>query len=92
MAGRQGGGGFVCACDRLCDKLLQLFRLDPKLQVEFSSWNLYPPTNRKAVLPPELAHIKVTDEQLKNTVKLDWAKVVTHKAEYLKRWNEEVLG
>ena len=66
--------------------------LDPKLQVQFSTWNLYPPTNRKAVLPPELDDIKVTEAQLAKTAKLDWAKVVQHKAEYLKRWNEEVLG
>jgi putative spermidine/putrescine transport system substrate-binding protein len=66
--------------------------LDPKLQVEFASWNLYPPTNRKSVMPPDLAHIKVTEEQLSNTVALDWEKVVQHNADYLKRWNEEVLG
>jgi putative spermidine/putrescine transport system substrate-binding protein len=66
--------------------------LDPALQVEFSSWNMYPPTNKKAVLPPDLEHIKVTDQQLANTVKLDWKKVVDHKAEYLDRWNREVLG
>lgn len=89
------GTGFVILkgtpYEEAANKFVNL-SLDPKLQVEFSSWNLYPPTNRKAVLPPELAHIKVTDEQLKHTVKLDWAKVVTHKADYLKRWNEEVLG
>jgi putative spermidine/putrescine transport system substrate-binding protein len=66
--------------------------LDPALQVEFSSWNMYPPTNKKSVLPPDLEHIKVTDQQLANTVKLDWKKVVDHKAEYLDRWNREVLG
>ncbi len=66
--------------------------LDPKLQVEFSKWNLYPPTNRKAELPADLDYIKITDAQLANTVKLDWGKVANHKAEYLKRWNEEVMG
>jgi putative spermidine/putrescine transport system substrate-binding protein len=66
--------------------------LDPKLQVAFSSWNMYPPTNRRAVLPPELDNIRVTEAQLANTVALDWTKVADRRAEYLKRWNEEVLG
>ena len=66
--------------------------LDPKLQVEFSKWNLYPPTNRKAELPADLAYIKITEAQLAKTVKLDWAKVANHKADYLKRWNQEVMG
>ncbi len=66
--------------------------LDPKLQAAFAAWNLYPPTNRKAVMASEFADIAVTPAQIANTVKLDWAKVVAHKAEYLKRWNEEVLS
>ena len=66
--------------------------LDPKLQVEFSSWNMYPPTNEKAVLPAKLDHIKVTKAQLANTVALDWKKVAAHRADYLKRWDEEVMG
>ena len=44
------------------------------------------------MLPPDFDYIKVTEAQLANTVKLDWNKVVRHRAEYLKRWNEEVLG
>lgn len=66
--------------------------LDPKLQVEFSKWNLYPPTNRKAKLPADLDYIRITEAQLAKTVKLDWAKVANHKADYLKRWNQEVMG
>jgi putative spermidine/putrescine transport system substrate-binding protein len=66
--------------------------LDPKLQVQFASWNNYPPTNKKAVMPAGFEDIRVTEEQLANTVRLDWAKVVANKAKYLKRWNEEVLG
>jgi putative spermidine/putrescine transport system substrate-binding protein len=89
------GTGFVILkgtpYEEAANKFVNL-TLDPKLQVEFSSWNLYPPTNRKAVLPPDLQYIKVTEEQLANTVKLDWKKVVAHKGDYLKRWNERVLG
>ena len=44
------------------------------------------------MLPSEFDYIKVTEAQLGNTVKLDWSKVARHRAEYLKRWNEEVLG
>jgi putative spermidine/putrescine transport system substrate-binding protein len=89
------GTGFVILkgtpYEEAANKFVNL-SLDPKLQVEFASWNLYPPTNKKAVLPSEFDYIKVTDAQLANTVKLDWSKVVRHRAEYLKRWNEEVLG
>lgn len=66
--------------------------LDPKLQVEFAAWCMYPPTNKKAVLPAELDHIKVTEAQLANTVSLDWKKVAAHRADYLKRWDQEVIG
>ena len=89
------GTGFVILKGTANAKAAQSFvnlTLDPKLQAEFAAWNLYPPTNRKAVMPAEFADIAVTPAQLANTVKLDWTKVVAHKAEYLKRWNEEVLS
>ncbi len=89
------GTGFVILKGTPYEEAAQRFvnmTLDPKLQAEFAAWNDYPPTNRKAVLPPGSENIKVTDAQLANTVKLDWSKVVQHKAQYLKRWNEEVLG
>jgi putative spermidine/putrescine transport system substrate-binding protein len=66
--------------------------LDPQLQVEFASWNLYPPSNRKAVMPAEFDNIKIKEEELSHAAKLNWSKVVAHKAEYLNRWNQEVLG
>jgi putative spermidine/putrescine transport system substrate-binding protein len=89
------GTGFVILKGTAFEEAANTFvnlSLDPKLQVKFSSWNLYPPTNKKAVLPSEFDYIKVTEAQLGNTVKLDWSKVARHRAEYLKRWNEEVLG
>lgn len=89
------GTGFVILkgtpYDEAANRFINL-TLDPKLQVEFSSWNMYPPTNRKAVLPPNLDHIKVTEADLRNTVTLDWKKVAAHRADYLKRWDEEVMG
>lgn len=39
-----------------------------------------------------LDDIRITEAQLKNTVSLDWAKVANKRAEYLNRWNEDVLG
>ena len=89
------GTGFVIlkgtAYEEAANRFVNI-TLDPVLQTKFASWNMYPPTNRKSVLPPEFDNIKVTEAQLANTVKLDWVKVVKRKAEYLKRWNEEVLG
>jgi putative spermidine/putrescine transport system substrate-binding protein len=66
--------------------------LDPELQAAFSAITKYPPTNRRAVLPAALDHLKVTEADLQKTARLDWSKVVAHKADYLKRWNEEVLA
>ncbi len=89
------GTGFVIAKgtphEEAANKFVNL-TLRPDLQVKFSSWNLYPPTNRKAKMPAELESIAITDAQLANTVQLDWKKVVAHRADYLKRWNEEVLS
>jgi putative spermidine/putrescine transport system substrate-binding protein len=66
--------------------------LDPKLQVEFSTRLWYPPTSRKAVLPPSLRHIQLNEAELSKITPLDWKKVVAHRADCLRRWNEEVIG
>lgn len=65
--------------------------LDPKAQTAFSTWGKYPPTNRKAVVPPDLEAFRLTDEVFALTAKLDWNKINKHRSAYLERWNREVL-
>ncbi len=89
------GTGFVILKGTNYEKAANEFvdiSLNPELQAKFASWNMYPPTNKKAVLPPSYDDIKITEADLANTVKLDWQKVVRNKATYLKRWNQEVLA
>jgi putative spermidine/putrescine transport system substrate-binding protein len=66
--------------------------LDPEYQLRFARWAKYPPTNRKAVIPPDLEFIKIPAGALEQSSRLDWKKVNDHRAEYLNRWNREVLG
>lgn len=66
--------------------------LDPELQIRFAQWAKYPPTNRKAVLPRDLEFIRIPDGTLEQASQLDWKKINDHRAEYLNRWNREVLG
>jgi putative spermidine/putrescine transport system substrate-binding protein len=66
--------------------------LDPALQINFAKWAKYPPTNKKAVLPPELEFMKIPPGILEQSAKLDWNKVNKHRAEYLDLWNREVLS
>lgn len=66
--------------------------LDPQLQVEFAKWSKYPPSNRKAVLPPELASIAIPEANLERGAHLNWSKVNQRRAEYLSLWNKRVLS
>jgi hypothetical protein len=52
----------------------------------------YPPSSKKAKLPADMAHYAVKDEDIKNMVALDYQKINQHRADYLTRWNKEVLG
>jgi len=52
----------------------------------------YPPTNKNAVLPPEMAHYRVPTDKFENLVTLDYAKIQKNKDAHLERWNKEVIG
>jgi putative spermidine/putrescine transport system substrate-binding protein len=64
----------------------------PEYQLMMTKKFRYPPSNKKAVLPAEMAHYAVTEKALENTVRLDWAKMNEGRAANLERWNKEVLG
>ncbi|MCB2080557.1 MAG: extracellular solute-binding protein [Novosphingobium sp.] len=72
-------------------KLVEM-TLDPARQLEFTMWSKYPPSNKNAVLPPELEGIKIPEGGLEKAAKLDWKKVNDYRSEYLERWNKEVLN
>jgi putative spermidine/putrescine transport system substrate-binding protein len=65
--------------------------LTPDLQTAFSDWSKYPPTNKAAVVPPDLEAFRISDEVLSMTADLDWDKINDHRSEYLEKWNREVL-
>jgi putative spermidine/putrescine transport system substrate-binding protein len=52
----------------------------------------YPPSNRNAKIPAEMAKYAFPADKEKNVVPIDYEKMNAHKSEYLDRWNKEVLG
>lgn len=66
--------------------------LDPENQVMFTRMTGYPPTNRKAKLPAELAERALSESDLANIVDLDMNKINKYRAPYQERWNREVVG
>jgi putative spermidine/putrescine transport system substrate-binding protein len=52
----------------------------------------YPPSNRNAKLPSDLAKYAFPSDKEKNVVAIDYEKMNAHKSRYLDRWNKEVLG
>lgn len=88
------GNGFSIMKGTEHPKEAQIFinnTLDPKLQVEFSAWSKYPPSNRKAVLPKDLEMIAIPEGAMERAAQLDWRKINEHRSAYLERWNKEVL-
>jgi putative spermidine/putrescine transport system substrate-binding protein len=65
--------------------------LTPELQTAFASWSKYPPTNKTAVVPPDLEAFRVSDEVFRMAAKLDYAKINKNRSANLDRWNREVL-
>jgi hypothetical protein len=53
---------------------------------------LYPPSNSKVKLPPDLERYAFPPDKMQNVAPLDYEKMNAHKSEYLDRWNKEVLG
>ena len=81
------GGKFVELTNRFCN-----LTMAGEYQMEMTKRFFYPPTNRKAKLPPELAKYDFPSDKEKNVVQIDYEKLNAHKSEYLDRWNKEVLG
>lgn len=89
------GNGFSIIGGTKNLKAAQLFiqnTLDPDFQLKFARWALYPPTNKKCVIPQDLAYLKIPPSALEKASKLDWKKINDYRATYLNRWNQEVLG
>ncbi len=81
------GGKFVELTNRFCN-----ITMGGEYQMMMTKRFFYPPTNRKAKLPPELAKYDFPADKEKNIVQIDYEKMNTHKSKYLDRWNKEVLG
>ena len=91
----QVGNGFPILKGTKFERQAQQFvniTLDPEFQLEMTRRFRYPPSSRKAKLPPEMAHYAVKEDDLKNMMPLDYQKMNQHRAAYLARWNKEVLG
>lgn len=66
--------------------------LSPEAQISMMRSLGYPPSNRKAVLPSDMATWGVPAQALSNVAKIDWDTVAHSMAANLTRWNNEVLG
>ena len=66
--------------------------MDGQYQMMMTQRFFYPPSNRNAKLPPDLARYAFPTEKEKNVVQIDYEKMNAHKSQYLDRWNKEVLG
>src|SRR6266404_2968134 len=81
------GGKFVELTNRFCN-----LTMAGEYQMVMTKRFFYPPTNRKAKLPPELAKYAFPLDKEENVVQIDYEKMNAHKSQYLDRWNKEVLG
>lgn len=81
------GGKFIELTNRFCN-----ISMDGLYQMEMTKRFFYPPSNRKAKLPPELEKYAFPLDKEKNIARIDYQKMNAHKSEYLDRWNKEVLG
>ncbi len=66
--------------------------LDDRNQLEMTRLFKYPPASRRAQLPPDLERVRVPEQALGRTARLDWKKINDFRSAYLDRWNKEVLG
>jgi len=91
----QVGNGFPILKGTKFERQAQQFiniTLDAEYQIEMTRRFRYPPSNRKAKLPPEMANYALKEADLKAMMPLDFQKMNEHRAAYLARWNREVLG
>jgi spermidine/putrescine-binding protein len=91
----QVGNGFPILKGTKFERQAQQFvniTLDAEYQIEMTRRFRYPPSNKRAKLPPEMAHYALKEADLKAMTALDFQKMNQHRAPYLARWNKEVLG
>lgn len=71
--------------------------LDAEKQIEFSRLTGNPPTNMEAManLPPDLAHMRMTEAELELLGRLqrqtDYMAIFAYRDQYAERWNREVM-
>lgn len=66
--------------------------LDPEFQLGVGAEFGYPPSNRKAKLPPDLEDIRVPESVLDSAARLDYGAITNNMAANLARWNKDVLA
>ena len=81
------GGKFIAQTNRFCN-----MTMDGQYQLMMTQRFFYPPSNRNAKLPPDMARYGFPADKEKNVVPIDYEKMNAHKSQYLDRWNKEVLG
>jgi putative spermidine/putrescine transport system substrate-binding protein len=81
------GGKFIEVTNRFCNTTL-----NGEYQMTMTKRFFYPPSNRTAKLPPDLAKYAFPADKEKNVAPIDYEKMNAHKSKYLDRWNKEVLG
>ena len=81
------GGKFIEQTNRFCN-----ITMDGQYQMMMTQRFFYPPSNRNAKLPPDMARYGFPADKEKNVVPIDYEKMNAHKSQYLDRWNKEVLG
>jgi putative spermidine/putrescine transport system substrate-binding protein len=89
------GNGFMLTKGARFREQANLFvnnTLDPEYQLIMTKRLGYPPTNRKSVLPSDMAHYAATDRDLDHAIRLDWAKISAGRDTNLGLWNRKVLG
>jgi putative spermidine/putrescine transport system substrate-binding protein len=66
--------------------------LNGEYQVVMSKKFRYPPSDSTYRLPPDMEHYQMPSAAFDNVVALDWQTINDKRAEFLERWNKEVLG
>ena len=93
FAYQQGTGFVVPKASRFPALAQRLINntLDAELQLHLTQRLKYPPTNRKAQLPPALERYRIPDSAFERLVALDWRQVTANRAANLERWNRQIL-
>jgi len=66
--------------------------LDADLQLHMARTFRYPPANKSAKLPADIANLAAPEAALEQVVQLDWGKINEGRVAALERWNRDILG